>query len=309
MKSAYASSTSSNLKTQWTTYWSFLEFFNLSGLPATHKVLSLYATLLARSFKSPQSVRNYISGVKTLHSILDYPIDQFNHPQIRLTLKGIERTLQHQPKRASPITPQILKQIYHLLDHSKPIHTTYWALCTTAFFTMSRKSNMIPTDKLSKIDHHIRRSDISISTDHALIRFNSSKTNQMGNRTHLVPIFALTSSPLCPVRALSNMIQQNPTPPHFPAFTFPNLTPLYYQNFQSFIKSAAVSLHLPPSDFSSHSFRRGGATLAFQSKVSPELIKEHGDWRSDAYLIYLEYSFQQKLSVSKQMANFMTSAL
>ena len=54
-------------------------------------------------------------------------------------------------------------------------------------------------------------------------------------------------------------------------------------------------------EFSSHSFRRGGATFAFQTGVSPELIQLHGDWASDSYKQYLHMSFATKLSVSQTM--------
>lgn len=35
--------------------------------------------------------------------------------------------------------------------------------------------------------------------------------------------------------------------------------------------------------FSSHSFRRGGATHAFRSKVPADLIQLHGDRKLDGY--------------------------
>ena len=46
---------------------------------------------------------------------------------------------------------------------------------------------------------------------------------------------------------------------------------------------------LDPNHYSSHSFRRGGATWAFKCGVSAELIQLQGDWKSDAYKLYLKY--------------------
>ena len=46
-------------------------------------------------------------------------------------------------------------------------------------------------------------------------------------------------------------------------------------------------LGLNPHLFAGHSFRRGGASFAYQSGVLIELIKALGDWRSDTVLIYL----------------------
>ena len=50
--------------------------------------------------------------------------------------------------------------------------------------------------------------------------------------------------------------------------------------------------------FSEHSFRRGGATWAFQSGVPGEMIQILGDWASDAYKKVLEFSMQDKLSIA-----------
>ena len=45
-----------------------------------------------------------------------------------------------------------------------------------------------------------------------------------------------------------------------------------------------------PSQFSGHSFRRGGATFAHRMSVSPLLIKLMGDWSSDAYMSYIDHT-------------------
>ncbi|CAC5390133.1 unnamed protein product [Mytilus coruscus] len=47
-----------------------------------------------------------------------------------------------------------------------------------------------------------------------------------------------------------------------------------------------------------------GATFAFESKVSAELIQVHGDWASDAYKLYLQFSLSEKVTVAKAMAKF-----
>lgn len=49
-------------------------------------------------------------------------------------------------------------------------------------------------------------------------------------------------------------------------------------------------------------FRYGDATWAFRSRLPSELIQVHGDWQSDAYKIYLDFSYADKLSVSEAMA-------
>ena len=44
-----------------------------------------------------------------------------------------------------------------------------------------------------------------------------------------------------------------------------------------------------PKHFATHSVRWVGATTQFRAMVPDKLIKEIGDWRSDAYLDYLQF--------------------
>ena len=74
-----------------------------------------------------------------------------------------------------------------------------------------------------------------------------------------------------------------------------------YHKFQAQLKKYISLIGLDPELFSSHSFRRGGATLAFQANVRSELIQLQGDWLSDAYKKYLQFSLKDKIAVSKQM--------
>ena len=59
----------------------------------------------------------------------------------------------------------------------------------------------------------------------------------------------------------------------------------------------AIAYILSPSWFSSHSFLRGGATFVFQQHAPPAFIKAQGDWKSDAYLVDLTLSADDKLQI------------
>lgn len=92
---AYADSTNKNLKIQWETYLLFCIYFGLSYLPVSTETLSLYAQFLSRSFKATQSIRNYISGVKTMHYLLGYSVENINNFILNLSLKGIAKLHPH----------------------------------------------------------------------------------------------------------------------------------------------------------------------------------------------------------------------
>ena len=77
--------------------------------------------------------------------------------------------------------------------------------------------------------------------------------------------------------------------------------PVTYQMLQRFIKTSVAQLGLDPRLFSSHSLRRAGASWAFRAWVPGELIKTQGDWASQAYLRYLEFSLTEICQVAQRM--------
>ena len=91
MKAAFAEGTHKNLRVQWREYFLFCNFYGLVPIPATTEVLCLYRQFLGRSFKSVESIRNYISGVKNLHLMLDVKFPGENLFQLDLVFKGLTR--------------------------------------------------------------------------------------------------------------------------------------------------------------------------------------------------------------------------
>jgi hypothetical protein len=56
-----------------------------------------------------------------------------------------------------------------------------------------------------------------------------------------------------------------------------------------------------PSKYAGHSPCRGEATFAYQCGVNPLFICIQGDWNSDAWLLYIGLSVQQKREVTLSM--------
>ena len=66
---------------------------------------------------------------------------------------------------------------------------------------------------------------------------------------------------------------------------------------------------MEPNLFSTHIFRRGGATFAFQSGIPSELIQLQGDWKSDAYKKYLTFTLDDKLMVAEKIRDHIKGVL
>ena len=60
------------------------------------------------------------------------------------------------------------------------------------------------------------------------------------------------------------------------------------------LKTTLQKAGVDHKNYSTHSFRSGGATWAFNSGVPGEIIKIVGNWKSDCYLKYLLISDQAR---------------
>ena len=265
------------------------------------------AQFLSRSLKSADTIGSYISGVKQLHLLVgaDYP--HTGAFALKLTLRGLRNVLQHLPHRAAAITPEMLSQFYHFLDLSKPVNATVWCIFLFAFFLMARSSNLVPKSVHSfDPKKQLLRGDIFTSHDFLLVALRWSKTNQSGGRVVQVPLLPVAGHPLCPVSAFHSMCRLSPASDRDPAFGVhkgKKFFPLTYSQFQSYLGIVVNAVKLNASGFSTHSFRRGGATWAFKAQVPSDLIQIHGDWASDAYKVYLECDLEQRAKVAEMMGN------
>ena len=301
-RSAYAEGTVKNLRIQWESYLSFCLYFGLSYLPADTNILCLYAQCLCRTFKSTHSVRNYISGIKTMHYVLGYPTDNINNFLLNLSLKGIARLKPHCVKQALPITPDMLVQMSSFMDFSDPNDLRYWCLFLFAFYLFARKSNLVPTTKKDlKSKNFLLQNSVSEEEKFLLVTMNWSKTIQFGERILQIPLISIPGSILRPVAAFKAMCRKIKAKSDAPLFSLTRGRYVTYSKFQSKFKGLITKLSLNPDLYSSHSFRRSGATFAFKSGVSSELIQLQGDWKSDAYKRYLSFSLDDKLSVTLKM--------
>ena len=237
MKRAYAEGTFKNLRIQWESFLRFCFYFKLKPLPVQVKTLCLYAQFLSRSFKSVHSVRNYLSAVKTLHSLLDLSYPDTDLMQLKLLLRGLARSKQHVPKQPSPITPKILTEMFSYVDLQKEFDIVSWSITLLMFFLMARKSNFLPTS-VKEFDptKQLVRQDIEVFEDLLVINIKWSKTRQFGH-SRQVPVLAIPDSCLCPVTAYKNMMSKVSAGQSDPAFCVHSnskekkLVPVTYSQF------------------------------------------------------------------------------
>ena len=279
-QAAFAESTIRNLMSQWNKFQQFCSLAKNVRLPVSSHQLSLYVQFLSRSLKAPSSIRNYVSGLKTIHTLMDIPFPDTKSLDVRLTLRGLERLTHYVPRKAVPVTPSLLVDIYNLLDMTQPIDVVFWCLFLFMFFLLGRKSQFLP-DSTVKFDSHklLSRSKVTLFSDHIRVSFSWTKTLQFGGQILHFPLFPIPNSPLCPVTAFLTMVSLVPASPRSPAFVYPSgkaLIPITYRVFQRIFKSLVSMTGRDPTNYSSHSFRRGAQPMHFQLG-SLQIISKHWD--------------------------------
>ncbi|CAH1253130.1 Hypp1093 [Branchiostoma lanceolatum] len=299
---AFALGTQANHRTEFRAYQLFCSFFDLPPLPANPHQLACYAQFLSRSMKSPASISQYLSAVNLLHKMNGLPPCSTSSFEIQQTLRGIKKTLAQQPRERHPLTPEVLLTLRSSLDLSLPQDLTLWSAILIAFFSYLRKSNLVPPSS-TKFDpiKHLSRQAILVAKSSLLVNVSWSKTLQARERTISIPVLAIPGHPLCPVTAYRRMVAALPGQPGDPAFLLPGRSFLTASKFEKAFSALITNAGFPKGHFTPHDLRRGGYTLAFEAGVPRELRRVHGDWKSDADLLYLKLLLQERLRLPAAM--------
>ena len=70
------------------------------------------------------------------------------------------------------------------------------------------------------------------------------------------------------------------------------------------LKNVLVHLQMDYTKFPFHTFRRSGATLAYNLDINIEEIKRHGTWRSDSVYTCIVADPQRVLGVASNFQKF-----
>lgn len=301
---ALSDNTKRNYRSVWNTYSKFCQFYSITPFPASASTVAAFIVLLSFSVKSHHTINNYLSALRRLHVFCHFDTSGFDDIHVKLTQKGLEKSMVHLPHRKAPLTPGILLQFYRNLDIRDSAHLALWCAILVGFFSFFRTANLVPRSLDSSSPHQVlSRGSITFTSSATLITVTRTKTRQAGDTALVVPVPYITGSPLCPTAALQSLFIAVSAPDSSPLFTFTTpsgqLDCITATSLNNGIKHLVSMLSLDPADFSGHSLRRGGATFAFQCGIPSELIKLQGDWRSDAYMLYLTLPLADRLVLSQ----------
>ena len=131
------------------------------------------------SFGSPDTARNYVSGLSTFYSWIGRDLVAFRAPMVSQMLKAVQLTIRPPLKVQYVLDLATLKQ---LLFHAKILGANaavFRALLTLLFFTMVRISTFLPQLETGfDFTRNLTKADVVLHTDFLLFRVKWAKNVQ-----------------------------------------------------------------------------------------------------------------------------------
>jgi hypothetical protein len=241
----------------------------------------------------------------------------FNSPIITQLLRGIKSLESTRPRitrKRQPVTTDVLekgfKEIRHKLSVQHPTTLATWAVIVLGVKGLFRLGELVgPTG--------IRSSDISLECSPKGIRYvriflRKSKTDVYaeGNTIKITALDSKgqglgTDNRLCPFWLTQTLLHiKNKGKPQnndiSPFFTTRKGRRLEKRHVISCMQQWFKNSLLPGQQFNGHSLRKGGATDLCLSGVQPDVIRQMGRWKSDAYKLYVNPDTTHLLDVQLQ---------
>lgn len=289
IRMAYAPNTNKSYKTHRRSYLAFCAVMGYAPVPATTGTLCQYASLLARTLKYT-SIKQYLNAIRILHQEWGLPNPMMDNYQLRCVLRGVRRQLGDTPSRKAPITPSMLIRFLSNLNLHVMEDRAMWAVMLLLMFGMLRVASVLCASPHCDHTRHLLLKDVTLHAAGVNVTVRHTKTIQYKERTLSLPLPRVPGNVLCPSQALALYLHSAPAHPNGPVFYRSNgsgARPLTTRDFNSRIKALVTKAGLETSSYAGHSFRRGGACLAYQLGTPVDTIRQIGDWASNAYTAYI----------------------
>lgn len=289
-------------------YLSFIDFHELHpAFPASIATLCLWVTYLAAPPRrlTLATCKVYLAGVITRHTEmgLNNPLEDAP-PVLDRIFTGIKRwstTASSQPKL--PITTAMLQDMRQHLDLNIRSDSLLWAMMWTATAGLLRISeftlaNSRETDRSLQLrqltlydqgDGVVDTLSVTASSriKRATLHLEASKTDPF--RAGVDIVIASPTALQALIRYIIHLKQQRPVPTS-PLFTFPDQSAVKRSWLMKRVSELLARIGHQAEDYSSHSFRKGGAVSLQQLGVEDSVIRRLGRWKSDAFHLYVRHA-------------------
>ncbi|QRV98326.1 hypothetical protein RhiJN_26345 [Ceratobasidium sp. AG-Ba] len=274
----------------------YIDFCHTYGIPADQlfparePVICAFAASHAGAFTG-STAANHIAALKTTHALNNWPWE--GGARLKHILRGVTnlapRSSTKDPR--PPVTIHMLRQLRSHLDLELPKDAAVFAMALVLFWGQSR---------LGEVAGQSRRNTTSKVLP--TIRSIGERFTRLGSRELHLPrtktaqrdgqniILTRQEDDIDPIHAIAHLLKINKNPPPstniFTYLSGPNGT-LRALTREEFIGrcNEVWSAHGLPR-FSGHSFRIGGTSALLDMGVPPEVVREMGRWKSDAFYRY-----------------------
>ena len=246
------------------------------------------------------TIKNYVSQIKSDHARLGEPWSILSRVPNDL-LKGIENGAEPSRFRIA-VTPAMMlnfKRVLAASDWSRHNKRVMWCLIAFLWSGSFRVSELLAPSQVGYIQEEtfvwrklsVEEGEVNgVRTKWVSVHLKNTKEMRRRN-SHGVKIemFNINRLPWNPWKALEDFrarstIREEPDMPVFRWEDGRCITPRFLNRW---MKTASADLPgYPVSSLSTHSFRAGITSILGSLGVDPDLIKEVGRWRSDAWLRY-----------------------
>ena len=142
--SALSAANRRNYHSVWNIDLKFCDFYKLQPFPASPSTIAAFITLVSFSVKSHHTINNYLSALRRLHVFCHLDASAFDDIHVKLTQKGLEKSMIHIPHRKAPLTLSILFHFHAHLNLRDSAHLVLWCALLVGFFTFFRTANLVP---------------------------------------------------------------------------------------------------------------------------------------------------------------------
>ncbi|MFI6290055.1 integrase [Nonomuraea sp. NPDC050790] len=279
-----ADSSPANTRRAYTRQWTqFTEWCAQPGairipLPATPQTYADYVSHLADTGYAPSTIEQAMGAIRSCHTAAGYE----GRPESRaalLVLRQYKRQRaengQNQQKEAPPVTVPILQAMVDSCPQDTLIGIRDRLVLVLGLALMGRRSELVA----------LNRPDVTVVPDGLEVALRTSKTD----KDSLGTIIAIPrgSHPLTdPVSALLAWTDAIDAAGHHDGRLLRRLyvhdtigTKLGGDSINEIVRAAAIRADVPRADeYTAHSLRAGGATIAYAAGVPISIIAKHGRW-------------------------------
>ena len=269
-------------------------------------ILSFLECLICNKF-SIAMISNYVSAIKACFVFYDLPFHILDHPKIKYFQKSLKINRPLTLTSHNIIDLHSLERISSACQDFNCGQVLRAVFLKTGFFGFCRLSNLAP-HSLSGFDpsRHLTGQDLFFTTKLVKILIKCSKTIQTRDSVQVVSLPKLSNKLICPFRALKALGSLYPMSADHSAFQVKMQSgwqPLTDSKIRKCLKSMNMTLGLNPHFYTFHSFRRSGATFAYNAHIPVQQIKRHGTWTSECVWRYIQADHSSGESLALSLAN------